>query len=137
MPQGPGFFYPPTLLTHVGQKSEIVQEEVFGPVLVIQIAEDFDHATDLANGTDYGLVAGIYTRDIAKAFRFAKVVDDFQVDSIRAAILEVLQDPKLRRQLVAQAWKTARENHDARLAADTFRQIMSGAAPQNVGEVSA
>jgi acyl-CoA reductase-like NAD-dependent aldehyde dehydrogenase len=74
-----GWFYAPTLLLAPDRSGAIVQEEIFGPVLVVQIADDLDHAIELANGTPYGLVAGIYTRDISKAFRFAKAVDAGQV----------------------------------------------------------
>ena len=74
-----GWFYAPTLLQSPDPFHPIVQEEIFGPVLTIQVAEDFDHAVALANGTRYGLVAGIYSRDISRAFRFAKAVDAGQV----------------------------------------------------------
>ena len=74
-----GWFYSPTLLQADDPFHPIVQEEVFGPVLTIQIADDFDHAIELANGTNYGLVAGIYSRDISSALRFAKAVDAGQV----------------------------------------------------------
>ncbi|MEP7246662.1 MAG: aldehyde dehydrogenase family protein [Gammaproteobacteria bacterium] len=74
-----GWFYGPTLIRIEDERDAIAQEEVFGPVLAIQVAEDFDHAVALANGTDYGLVAGIYTKDVSKAFRFAKSVDAGQV----------------------------------------------------------
>lgn len=66
-----GNFFAPTLLLAEDPQDAIVQEEIFGPVLVIQVADDFDHAVKLANCTQYGLVAGIYTRDITKAHRFA------------------------------------------------------------------
>jgi aldehyde dehydrogenase (NAD+) len=74
-----GWFYAPTLLRAEDPFHPIVQDEIFGPVLVIQVAEDFDHAVALANGTSFGLVAGIYSRDISRAFRFAKAVDAGQV----------------------------------------------------------
>lgn len=74
-----GWFYSPTILVASDPKQSIVQEEIFGPVLTVQIADDFDHAIELANGTKFGLVAGIYTRDVSRAFRFAKAVDAGQV----------------------------------------------------------
>lgn len=74
-----GWFYAPTLLLAEDGLDAIVQEEIFGPVLVVQIADDFDHAVALANGTQFGLVAGIYTGDISKAFRFARIVQAGQV----------------------------------------------------------
>lgn len=74
-----GWFYAPTLIRVVDPRDAIAQEEVFGPVLAIQVAEDFEHALALANDTEFGLVAGIYTRDVSKAFRFAKAIDAGQV----------------------------------------------------------
>ncbi len=56
-----------------------MQEEVFGPVLVIQRAADLDQAIVLANGTRYGLVAGIYTRSTEDAVAFSRAVDCGQV----------------------------------------------------------
>ncbi|WP_082005758.1 aldehyde dehydrogenase family protein [Halocynthiibacter namhaensis] len=67
-----GYFYAPTIFTNVPADAEILQNEVFGPVLCTQICDDADHALSLANGTDFGLVAGIYTRDATKAMRFAR-----------------------------------------------------------------
>jgi aldehyde dehydrogenase (NAD+) len=74
-----GNYYAPTLLLASDSEDPVVQEEIFGPVLVIQVADDFDHAVRLANGTRYGLVAGIYTRDITLANRFAQRVHAGQV----------------------------------------------------------
>lgn len=74
-----GWFYMPTVLLASDPTLPIVQEEIFGPVLTVQIATDFDHAVGLANGTAFGLVAGIYSRDVSHAFRFAKAVDAGQV----------------------------------------------------------
>lgn len=74
-----GWFYAPTILRASDPTSAIVQEEIFGPVLTVQISDDFDHAVELANGTPFGLVAGIYSRDVSRAFRFAKAVDAGQV----------------------------------------------------------
>ncbi len=74
-----GNFYAPTLILADDASDPIVQEEIFGPVLVIQIADDVDHAVRLANGTRFGLVAGIYTRDITAANRYAMQVEAGQV----------------------------------------------------------
>lgn len=74
-----GNFFAPTLLLSKNPSDPIVQEEVFGPVLAIQIADNFDHAIELANGTPFGLVAGIYTKDVSKAFHFSKKVSAGQV----------------------------------------------------------
>ena len=56
-----------------------MQEEIFGPVLAVQVAEDADHAVELANATRYALAAGIYTRDFARAHRLAAAIDAGQV----------------------------------------------------------
>jgi aldehyde dehydrogenase (NAD+) len=74
-----GWFYKPTILRVNDTRDAIAQEEVFGPVLVVQVVDSFDEALAVANSTEYGLVAGIYTRDVSKALRFAKAVDAGQV----------------------------------------------------------
>jgi acyl-CoA reductase-like NAD-dependent aldehyde dehydrogenase len=74
-----GWFYAPTILQADEPSLAVVQEEIFGPVLTVQIADGFEHAIALANGTDYGLVAGIYSRDVSRAFRFAKAAEAGQV----------------------------------------------------------
>lgn len=74
-----GWFFEPTLLLAKSASMKCVQEEIFGPVLTVQIADNFDHACDIAEGTDFGLVAGIYTRDISKALRFSRLVSSGQV----------------------------------------------------------
>lgn len=74
-----GWFFAPTIIVAADQTSMIVQEEVFGPVLVVQIADDAEDALRLANCTSFGLVAGIYTKDITRALRIARDVDAGQV----------------------------------------------------------
>ncbi|MGX1472763.1 UNVERIFIED_CONTAM: acyl-CoA reductase-like NAD-dependent aldehyde dehydrogenase [Streptomyces canus] len=64
-----GQYYAPTLLTDVAQDSEIVQEEVFGPVLTLQTFADEDEAVRLANGTRFGLAATVATGDPERAER--------------------------------------------------------------------
>ena len=76
---GGGWFFPPTVVDDVPADDELVAEEIFGPVLTVQVFDDFDEAIALANGTAYALVAGIYTRDFARAHRFAREVDAGQV----------------------------------------------------------
>lgn len=76
---GQGWFYAPTILDDLPPDDEAVREEIFGPVLAVQIAEDAEHALALANGTDYALVAGLYTRDFSTAHRLARGVDAGQV----------------------------------------------------------
>jgi aldehyde dehydrogenase (NAD+)/betaine-aldehyde dehydrogenase len=62
-----GHFMEPTIVTNVAPESEIVQNEVFGPVLVVQSFEEPEEAVALANGTDYGLCAGVHTNDLRLA----------------------------------------------------------------------
>ncbi|TMR96243.1 aldehyde dehydrogenase family protein [Nonomuraea basaltis] len=71
---GGGFFVPPTVITGVTQDSPFVQEEIFGPVLTVQPFDTEDEAVALANGTPYGLAAGLQTRDITRAHRVAAVL---------------------------------------------------------------
>ena len=66
-PAGPGWFYPPTVLTGVDHTMKVMREETFGPVLPIMAVESVDEAVRLANDTDYGLTASAWTRDPATA----------------------------------------------------------------------
>lgn len=68
----PGFFYPPTILTSPPDHSCVVREEVFGPVLVARTFDEPDEALALANDSEYGLAAAVWTRDIRLAHRFAR-----------------------------------------------------------------
>jgi acyl-CoA reductase-like NAD-dependent aldehyde dehydrogenase len=70
-----GYFYKPTVLKNVNPKMSIAQEEVFGPVAPIIIADDEDEAIELANNSDYGLGASIWTQDLDKAERFSISVE--------------------------------------------------------------
>ncbi len=74
-PDGPGFFYEPTVLTGVPTTSEIVREEIFGPVAPITTFDSDDEAVRMANATEYGLVAYLYTRDLARSVRMAEALD--------------------------------------------------------------
>ena len=74
-----GFYQAPTLLRDVPVDHRIAQEEVFGPVLAAMAFRDEDHAVELANATQFGLVAGVWTRDGARQFRMARRVHSGQV----------------------------------------------------------
>jgi aldehyde dehydrogenase (NAD+)/betaine-aldehyde dehydrogenase len=71
---GEGFFLQPTLIDEVHPDSPLGQEEVFGPVLAVTRFRDIDEAIQFANGTDYGLVAGVWTRDLSTAHRMIREV---------------------------------------------------------------
>ena len=70
-----GYFYRPTVLKNVNPKMEIAQEEVFGPVAPIIVAGDEVEAIQLANDSEYGLGASIWTQDLDKAERLSSSVD--------------------------------------------------------------
>jgi len=74
-----GYFYAPTILDDVPAGDATVQQEIFGPVLAVQVFDGEDEAVALANGTPYALCAGVFTRDFAAAHRFARNVDAGQV----------------------------------------------------------
>jgi acyl-CoA reductase-like NAD-dependent aldehyde dehydrogenase len=74
-----GYFYSPTVLKAQGSDGIEVREEIFGPVLTVQTADSPEHALSLANGTDYGLVAGVYTRDVGRALILARDIEAGQI----------------------------------------------------------
>jgi aldehyde dehydrogenase (NAD+) len=69
-----GFFFPPTLLADVDPQAEIAREEVFGPVVAATTFRDLDEALAIANGTDYGLIAAVWTRDLDTAHVMAEEI---------------------------------------------------------------
>ncbi len=69
---GPGTFYAPTVLDRVPPEAEIVREEPFGPIAPIVRFSDPDEAVRIANGTEYGLQASVFTRDLARGFSLAR-----------------------------------------------------------------
>jgi acyl-CoA reductase-like NAD-dependent aldehyde dehydrogenase len=74
-PDGPGFWFPPTVLCPVDRDDPAVREEIFGPVAVVLPFRDEAEAVALANDTIYGLSGSIWTRDGAKALRVARGVE--------------------------------------------------------------
>lgn len=64
--EGDGYFIKPTVIADVDSKARIFQEEIFGPVLAVTKARDFDHALELANDSEYGLTGAVFTRNPAK-----------------------------------------------------------------------
>ncbi|MFM2399622.1 MAG: hypothetical protein RL341_1779 [Pseudomonadota bacterium] len=74
-----GFYQAPLLLACAQSRGQLFQQEIFGPILLITPFEDEDDAIALANATEYGLVAGIWTRDGARQMRCARAIASGQV----------------------------------------------------------
>lgn len=71
---GKGFFLNPTLFTNTKPEMRIVQEEIFGPVAVVQKFKTEQEAIELANGTVFGLAGAVYTSDVTRAYRVVKAI---------------------------------------------------------------
>jgi len=69
-----GYFVEPTVLVNTNEKMKVVREEIFGPVVTATPFKDIDDLVAKANDTEYGLAAGVWTRDIAKAHRVASML---------------------------------------------------------------
>ncbi|HKE00212.1 MAG TPA: L-glutamate gamma-semialdehyde dehydrogenase [Planctomycetota bacterium] len=76
---GPGWFVAPTVIADVAENATIAQEEIFGPVLAVIRAKDFEDALRIANGTEYGLTGAVYSRDESK---LAKAREEFFVGNL-------------------------------------------------------
>jgi aldehyde dehydrogenase (NAD+) len=70
----------------------IAQEEIFGPVLSVLVAEDFDQALDLANRVEFGLSSSIFTQDISRAFQF---LDKTEVGLTHVNMMTAYREPQL------------------------------------------
>jgi succinate-semialdehyde dehydrogenase/glutarate-semialdehyde dehydrogenase len=75
IPDGPGFFYPATVLDDVPDNAKMLKEEIFGPVASIQTFKSEDEVIRRANDTEYGLVAYLYTRDLARGLRVSEKLE--------------------------------------------------------------
>ncbi|HEY0755470.1 MAG TPA: L-glutamate gamma-semialdehyde dehydrogenase [Ktedonobacteraceae bacterium] len=75
----PGYFIEPTVIADVVPQAHIAQEEIFGPVLAVLKARDFDHALEIANNTEYGLTGALYSRDNQ---RIEQAKEDFHVGNL-------------------------------------------------------
>jgi len=72
---GPGYFYEPTVVRDVPSGSQILREEIFGPVAPIVAFSDEADAVEMANDTEYGLVSYLYTGDLARGLRVAEALE--------------------------------------------------------------
>lgn len=79
IPEGPGHFYPPTLLTQCRQDMEIVQEEIFGPVLPVLTYDSIDEALAMANDHQFGLASVIFTENYRTAMKVANNIEAGEV----------------------------------------------------------
>jgi len=85
-PDRPGYYYEPTVLTDVPLGSEILGEEIFGPVAPIVTFTDEAEAVRMANDTEYGLVSYVYTRDLARGLRVSEALDSGMVGLNRGLV---------------------------------------------------
>ena len=85
-PDGPGFFFPPTILTDVTDNAEVMNDEIFGPIAPIQRFATTEEVIAKANNTPYGLVSYIFTRDLAKGLGVAESIDSGMIGLNRGIV---------------------------------------------------
>ncbi|CAD6368478.1 succinate-semialdehyde dehydrogenase (NADP(+)) [metagenome] len=89
--EGDGYFYKPTILTNIKSNMRIATEETFGPVAPITIVENESEAVRLANNTEFGLGASIWTKDLAKAEKMSRRIES----GIVSVNNVVISDPRI------------------------------------------
>jgi succinate-semialdehyde dehydrogenase/glutarate-semialdehyde dehydrogenase len=85
-PEGPGFYYPPTVLADVPPNAPVLREEIFGPVAPVVAFSTEDEAIQFANDTEYGLVSYVYTSDLARGLRVSERLDSGMVGLNRGVV---------------------------------------------------
>jgi succinate-semialdehyde dehydrogenase / glutarate-semialdehyde dehydrogenase len=85
-PAGPGYFYSPTVLVDVPSGAAILREEIFGPVAPLVAFDTEQEAVELANDTEYGLVAYVYTSDLRRGLRVSEALESGMVGLNRALV---------------------------------------------------